>query len=316
MQIVPNSTANQPYTVHFDMSIDVLPPNNQFAIPVYHGKRKQFQGNIAGFRAESDTIEELGELMRWLLINIINMARTPTYVFVARTSKRVYPVYTLGDEVFVTTPGGPTFRHVELAKAREYLGNYLHEIGEIGDEGAETLHVRGVHRRTLALIRPIFYLKKRIVDQTDFWAPVFPSLTGQSIYTYAASERREQPVTTGMEVLNLTYIVASGLMANERLSERYHLRPDRLLPAWWQRLESHSKRLPQVIRVDQDVDPNLPDQLSLYEAPYLTFALDPRRHENRPSLYLGESVEEIRAYVAQDYLRKGLIESADVVQLV
>ncbi len=316
MRIVPNSAANQPYTVHFDMSFDVLPPNNQFEVPIYRGERKKFQGNIAGFRAEADTVEEVAKLMHWLLVNVINMARTPTYVFVARTSKRVYPVYTLGDEVFVTTPGGPTFRHVELAKAREYLGNYLNEIGEIGEAGVETLHVRGVHRTTLALVRPIFYLKKRIAGQTDFWAPVFPSRSGESIYTYAASERREQPVTTGMEVLNLTYIVASGLMANQRLSERFHLRPDRLLPTWWQRLEAHSERLPQVIRVDQNVDPNLPNELALYQIPYLTFALDPRRHENRPSLYLGESVEEIRSHIAQDYLRKGLIESADVVRVV
>ncbi len=315
MRIVQNNTADQPYTVHFDMSLDVLPPDNVFAVPVFQGDRKQYQGNVAGFRAEADTIEEVAELMRWILLKVINMARIPTYVFVARTSKRVYPVYTLGDEVFVTTPGGPTFRHVELAKAREYLGNYLHEIGEIGDAGEETLHVRGVHRQTLALIRPIFYLKKRIVDQVDFWAPVFPSLSGQSIYTYAASERREQPIT-GMEVLNLTYIVASGLMAKERLSDRFHLRPDRLLPEWWQRLESQADRLPQSLQIDQDVDPNLSNQLDLYQVPYLTMAVDPRRQENRPSLYLGQDVQEVQKQVAQDYLRKGLIDSAEVVRLI
>ena len=56
----------------------------------------------------------------------------------------------VGDEVFVTTPGGPVFRDVELAKVRGYLSDYLHTMEELGTaDHVETLHVRGVDRNTL-----------------------------------------------------------------------------------------------------------------------------------------------------------------------
>ncbi len=99
----------------------------------------------------------------------------------------VYPVYTVGDEVYATTPGGPVFRHVELAKVREFLSDCLHTMEEIGSvDRAETLHVRGIDKNTLGLIRPSFYLKKRVPSEAEFWAPVFKSEDGRSIYTYAA----------------------------------------------------------------------------------------------------------------------------------
>ena len=77
-------------------------------------------------------------------MSLINLSRLPTYVFIAPRSHKMYPVYTVNDEVFATTPGGPVFKHVELAKVREFLADYLHEIGALGvTDKSEKLHVRG-----------------------------------------------------------------------------------------------------------------------------------------------------------------------------
>lgn len=80
------------------------------AIPVY-ADDGGFNAELAGFRIESRDPEELGAMARPVLDALINLARLPTYVFVARRSRQLYPVYTAGDEVLATTPGGPVFRH-------------------------------------------------------------------------------------------------------------------------------------------------------------------------------------------------------------
>ncbi|MFQ5614795.1 MAG: hypothetical protein ACE5H9_21955, partial [Anaerolineae bacterium] len=230
------------YFIDIDLSRFVVRPQ-QVSVEVHqrppaaspNALRELYSADVAGFRLQAGNLNYLARLVRQLLPALVNYARLPDYVFIARRSKRIYPVYTYGDEVIATVPGGPVFRHVELAKVRAYLADYLHAAGELG---APELHVRGVNRRSLKLLRPVFYLKKRVPGQAEFWAPVFESLDGRSIYAYVASARREVPIDGGYEVLALRDVCARALMADNRLENIYDLRPDRLWPEAWARLRS------------------------------------------------------------------------------
>ena len=136
------------------------------------GNKKIFDIEMCGFRVEAEKLEELEQKAALLAASLVNMSRLPSYVFIARRAGGVYPVYTIEDEVMATTPGGPVFRHVELAKVREYLTDYLHDIGILGERGlSDKLHVRGIDRHTLSLRRPVLYLKKRAINETDFLGP-------------------------------------------------------------------------------------------------------------------------------------------------
>ena len=82
---------------------------NVVDIPVHEtwGEGRAYNAEVCGWRVEaagpSGLVEPVGRLLRGLT----NAARLPTYVFVARRSRRHYPVYTVGDEVVAATPGGP-----------------------------------------------------------------------------------------------------------------------------------------------------------------------------------------------------------------
>ncbi len=94
----------------------------------------------------------------------------------------------------------------------------------------ETLHVRGVDKNTLGLVRPIYYLKKRVPGEAEFWAPVFKSEDSRTIYTYAASAKREAPIDSGHEIMALHAMVAEALRKDGRLDNPYDLRSDRVFP--------------------------------------------------------------------------------------
>jgi hypothetical protein len=241
----------------------------------------------------------------------------PTYIFIARRSRRIYPVYTIGDEVLVTTSGGPVFRHVELASVRRYLSDYLHAVGELGTPGkSETLHVRGVRPSTLALTRPVFYLKKRVTGENEFWAPVFPTNDGLGIYTYAASARREVKIAGGQEVLALRDMVAEALIADKRLKHSHNLRPDRLMPDYWSRLQATLEKDPLKLTVFDHGTTKNGAEIDLYKNGKLFLAAEPRGDDHRVGLFVGQTPTDLRDRLAQDYLRRDLIDTPEAVRIV
>jgi hypothetical protein len=264
--------AQIPYTVRLEILTRTVDAGSVFEMPVrldYSGVGKQYVVNVCGFQQTAVHPEALPQLAGSLVNRLIHLARLPSYVFIARRAREIYPVYTVDNEVYATTPGGPLFRHVELAKVREYLADYLNTIGILGKDGlSDKLHARGVNLRTLGLRRPVFYLKKRVIGQTDFWAPVFESDDGKTIYTYAANARREAPISDGQEVLTLREVVALALQADGRLPDRDDLRPDRLFPDYWARLEA-------TLRPEGSVAVN-GFQLPLYSGSHAWLALESR----------------------------------------
>jgi hypothetical protein len=312
-----------PYFVRVDLSTEVIEPKEVFHIPVYWEPtvsrgiiKGLYNAEICGFRVEGGNFHQIVRLVYKLLPGLINMARLPTYIFVARRSRRIYPVYTIGDEVLVTTPGGPVFRHVELAKVRDYLSEYLHAVGELGSPGkSEALHVRGVRSTNLSLVRPVFYLKKRVPGENDFWAPVFPANDGRSIYTYAASARREVEIADGQEVLTLREIVAEALIADKRLKNGYDLRPDRLMPDYWARLQGTLTKNPLKLAMFDHHTGTNGSEIDLYKNGKLYLATEPRGEENRVGLFIGKDPADLRDRLVQDYLRRGLISTSEAVRV-
>ena len=308
-----NPTGKVPFLIYAGITSLTIDLDTTFKIPVYlHTNGKDmYNVELCGFRVEADTPEELTPLVDRLLRGLVNMARLPTYVFIARRSRQMYPVYTVGDEVFATTPGGPVFRHVELAKVREHLSDYLHEVGELGTPGkSDTLHVRGVNMDTLGLIRPIFYLKKRVenIGDNEFWAPVFLADDGKSIYTYAASGKREVDLAGGYEALLLRSQVAQALIADKRLKENFDLRPDRLLPDYWKQIEATLKLQPTKL-VAEDIT------LDIYQNGRGIVAVEHRRDEDRYSLYIGKDINDLHARTAKDFVRRGLIDQVEAIRI-
>jgi hypothetical protein len=223
----------------------------------------------------------------------------------------MYPVYTFGNEVFATTPGGPIFKHVELAKVREYLAEYLNEIGELGVPGkSEKLHVRGVRRSNLALTRPIFYLKKRpqANDEKEFWGPVFVTDDNAAIYTYAASGRRQVDVNDGHEILALRSQVAQALIADKRLKDEYALRADRLLPEYWQKVKPNLQALSSKLRYNGTA-------FEIYQDGKHLVAVEYRPEEDRYSFYIGKGVSDLRDRATEDLMRRGLVKNLQTVQV-
>jgi hypothetical protein len=302
-----------PYLIRAELATLTIDLETVFEIPVYaftNGKT-MYNAELCGFRVEAGSPEELTPLVERLLRGLVNMARLPTYIFIARRSRQTYPVYTVEDEVFVTTPGGPVFRHVELAQVRDYLSDYLHAVGELGSPGkSEKLHVRGVNMDTLALIRPIFYLKKRPYQpgEYEFWAPVFMADDDKSIYTYAASGRREVDISGGYEALLLRTQVAQALITDKRLQENYDLRPDRLLPDYWMMVQATVQRHPARL-VGAEIT------LDVYQNGRGIVAVEYRADEDRYSLYLGRDIGDLRSRTARDFVRRGLIDNSEDLRI-
>lgn len=317
----PNASVDSkqiPYQIHIEIDTLTIDTGSVFNVPMHiHGNgRTLYNAEVCGFRVEGREPQEVVNLVSKLMSGLVNVARLPTYVFIARRSHQMYPVYTVGDEVLVTTPGGPAFRHVELAKVRDYLSDYLHLIGELGVPGkSEKLHVRGVSRKSLALVRPIFYLKKRPMsdDENEFWAPVFISSSGDSIYTYAASGRREVDMNNGREAILLQSQVAQALIADKRLKDSYNLRIDRLLPDYWQTVKATLQAHPAKLVYD---DPNFGKvKMDLYRNGKFVVAVEHRQDEDRYSFFLGHDETDLADHAAQDLVRRGLITSPTSIRI-
>jgi hypothetical protein len=309
-----NATDNEavPYFVDVEIATITIDVDTTYHIPVYkHTNGKTgYNVEICGFQVNADSPEGIVPVTERLIRGLVNMSRLPTYMFIARRSRQTYPVYTIGDEVFATTPGGPVFRDVELAKVREHLTEYLNAVGEIGTPGkSERLRVRGVDS-DLGLVRPIFYLKKRPQsdDEAEFWAPVFLSDDHASIYCFAASGKREIDISGGYEALLLRTQVAQALIADKRLKDQYDLRPDRLLPDFWERVKGTLKLQPKKLVFGSTT-------FETYKNGRGIIAVEHREDEDRYSLYIGKDIDDLCERTAKDLVRRGIITNTEAVQI-
>lgn len=281
--------------------------NHQFSIPIQQKSNgiTKYYAQMCGFQVESDRKQDMPRLVRYLLGNLINVGRLPDYVFIANRAKRVYPVYTLGNEVAVTTPNGPIFRHVELAKVREYLTDYLHVTKILGKEGkSDKLHVRGINRHNLGLRSPLFYLKKYTDGEERFWAPVFENGAGDGIYVNAADNRRDILKEGGNEVIQLTKLVSELLITQSRLSDRFDLRADRLKAAYWEEVKGTLTPTDKTIKAGSKT-------LEVFQDKQEMVAVEHRSRESgetkdRYGLYLGKSFDELEKRVQTDFRRRGI----------
>lgn len=275
-----------------------------YKVPVhitYMGVSKHFHVDICGIRLSAQgKPQELFKDIERLLRSLINVSRFPSYVFIARRAKHVYPVYTIGHEVFTTTTGGgPVFRHVELAKVREYLTDYLHLTKVLGKDGkSDKLHARGIDPHTLGVRRPVLYLKKRVLGENDFWAPVFESGDRTKVYALAANERRETVIDNGCEIIKIWEIVGNALKQDGRLNNRYDLRPDRLMPNYWERLKG-------ILTAEGHVNVHGSDY-KLYRKNELWIGMEPRPDEQRYGLFLGSSADDVYGRMTKDFIRRGI----------
>jgi hypothetical protein len=307
-----NDNDDVSYYVNVEISTMTIDLDTAFHIPVYkHTNGKTgYNVELCGFQVSAEAPDQIMPVTERLLRGLVNLARLPTYVFIARRSRQMYPVYTVGDEVFATTRGGPVFRHVELAKVREYLAEYLNAMGIIGVPGmSEKLRVRGVDMNSLALIRPVCYFKKRPgEDENEFWAPIFLADDHGSIYTYAASDKREIDLSGGYELLLLRTQVAQALIADQRLKDNYDLRPDRLLPDYWDRVKETLKLQSENLVFDGMA-------FDIYRNGRAVIAAEHRADEDRYSLYIGNDLDDLRERTAKDLVRRGLITNPEAVKI-
>lgn len=298
---------NIPYIAAVDMMSNAT--NHQLQIPIdvsYIGMKKTFGVNLCGFQMQTAEFSELSEMIERLLRALTNAKRLPTYVFIARNAQTIYPIYTVEDDVFVVTPReGPVLRHIELAKVREYITDYLHDTRQLGSDGQrDKLHIRGVHASTLRLRRPIFYLKKRLVGETEFWAPVFIGGDEAHIYTYAVSQRRNMALAAGLEVLQLRDKVATLLQQDKRLKNHHDLRPDRLFPDRLALLTEHLTEQADSFHFEGRSFPVFIDGEGRW------IASEKRVDENRYNLYLGDSRDALFDQINRNLARRKMQDAS------
>lgn len=294
-----------PYIARVEIVSATMNVGTVYQIPIfveYSGLQKTFGADVCGFRVTAKHPQQIIDPLSRLLYGLINASRLPHYVFIARRARAVFPVYTIDNEVMAITQGGPYFKHVELAKVREYLTDFLHQAGILGEKGlSDKLHVRGISQSTLGLRRPIFYLKKRVVGETDFWAPVFQAADGKTIYVYAVNQRRDVPKADGTEVLELRELVAKALQADGRLQNPFDLRPDRLFPYLWEEMKNHLHE-ERPLPINQIELPRYRDGLHWV-------ALETRPDEERFGLFLGRTADDLAQRVRADFQRRGLLDA-------
>lgn len=311
----PNRGPNNgtiPYFMIVEIGASELDWERTFRIPVLLSHGIAYLVEACGLQVKASTLKELGPLAQSLMLKLEYMSRLPTYVFITRRSRKVFPVYTLGDKVIAVTQQSLSFQHIELAKVREYLTDYLQQIGDLGPfERGDKLHVRGVDKERLSLIRPTFYLKKRplVGRENEFWAPVFYSQErDDQIFAYAASTKHQATIAHGQEVFELRDKVAQALINDGRLLVNYNLRTDRLMPEHWAQVKETLTAQPRKMMYEGI-------KLPLYKGDGFLVALEYRSAEDRYSLFLGENDEDLRDRVAQDLIRRNFITDPEVVYI-
>lgn len=309
------------YVTHIEGLQEGLQKQRELHIPLSTFKQNGqlcYRAALGGHYLQATNPSELAGLIRRWLASVIHFGRLPDYVFIARKIGLMYPVYTVGSEVCaVVSNSGPVFRHVELAKVREYLRDYLRSLPNF--QTGDPLHIRGIHQRTLALKRPALYFRKRIFRQTEFWAPVFENTAGDALYAYAVNARREAPKTNGLEILQLHQQVSQALQNDHRLEQACDLRLERLQAAYWFRLKAKLTSLPEEIIVAGQAlsayqSPLTPSRFLVVEAcqetPAAATPTEAPSDAVRYNLFLGDSLEDAHRRVIQDFIRRKMITTA------
>ncbi len=80
-----------PYVMAVSMKDEIIPPDYNFHVPIYREEKKDggdpsYEVEICGLKLGAETPEGLVSPTAKLLDGLINMARMPTYVFVASES--------------------------------------------------------------------------------------------------------------------------------------------------------------------------------------------------------------------------------------
>ena len=86
------------YIANIEVSTVTIDINTHFRVPIHertNGKTR-YTANVCGFAVEGDDPDIVVGFIEKLVSRLINMARLPTYVFIARRSHKMYPVYTYG----------------------------------------------------------------------------------------------------------------------------------------------------------------------------------------------------------------------------
>lgn len=305
-----------PYYVDIKLAPAKTSDNTYFQLPIYlkfiRGQN-HYTAELCGLQMQENSPQAILNTIKKVVPTLENLGRMPTYVFIARHSLRVYPVYTSRNEnLGLTVPGGPVIKHVELACVRDRVARYLNKVRVLGKTGDfEKLHVRGVHQKTLGLVRPVFYLKKRPLtpQDTEFWTPVFPSDENDSLYAYVLDKKYQNNEDSGHEVFRLRTQISQALMADNRLAQDLDLRIDRLLPDYWSKLQTKLEaRIDKLAYRDKTLD--------MYQTGPLLVAVERRTDEDRYSLYIGHNPEDLRQRAGQDLARRGFIADPTEVNLI
>ena len=297
-----------PYYVSIELASVKTSFEPQFHVPIYlkliRGQN-HYAAEICGLQMQENSPQSILNTIKKVAPTLENMGRMPTYVFVARHSLRVYPVYTSRNEnLGLTVRDGPVVRHIELACVRDRVALYLNKIHVLGKSGDfEKLHVRGVHQKTLGLVRPVFYLKKRPLtpQDTKFWTPVFPSDENDELYAYVLDKKYQVNEDSGHEVFRLRAQISQALIDDSRLSQDLDLRIDRLLPDYWSKLQTKLESLPNKFSYRDKT-------LDMYQMDTFLVAVERRVNEDRYSLYIGHNPEDLRLRAGQDLARRGFID--------
>jgi hypothetical protein len=112
----------------------------------------------------------------------------------------------------------------------------------------------------------------------------------------------------------LRHTCAEALISDKRLLDNHDLRVDRLTPDYWAGMRVMLKPEPYGLIISQTAKTN-GSQIPLYRNGALV-AVEIRREEERWSLFFGERMEDLRRRVAEDYVRRGLVDSPDAVRII
>ena len=136
-----------PYYVYIELSSVKTSFETQFHVPIYlkliRGQN-HYAAEICGLQIQENSPQSVLNAVKKVAPTLENLGRMPTYVFIARHSLRVYPVYTSRNEnLGLTVRGGPVVRHPELACVRDRVSRYLNEIRVLGkSKKIKKLHFR------------------------------------------------------------------------------------------------------------------------------------------------------------------------------
>lgn len=113
----------------------------------------------------------------------------------------------------------------------------------------------------------------------------------------------------GYEALLLRSQVAQALIADKRLKGNYDLRPDRLLPEYYERVKATFENYSARLTFDDTI-------MEVYRSGKAMIAVENRLDENRYSLFLGHTMEDLRGRAARDFVRRGMISDPDTLKIV